>query len=226
MKMETEAQMQKILDLEGILILIGIGIDILIEALKHDDWISAAVIIAGFCILGGLYWHTLYLDRLFADFHVALHRIFHQHSAAVVPQTTTTTIVTQDVAATVLADRPILHVSNFPLSRNFYTAQLAPLGYALTMEFPALSMAAFGIAGASDLWIKGDGVEQKIRAAFSAAKKAMVDDFYNAAIALDATIAEMPGPRPERGTGYYAAAVFDPDGYTIEAVFRDPAFIA
>ena len=215
--METEAQMQKILNLEGILILVAIGADIFIEALRTRDWIAAAVIIAGFCIIGGLYWHTIFLDRLFADLHEGLRRILPHHST----QTVAARTVVQDVPAAIVSDRPIVHVSNFPLSRNFYAAALAPLGYSITMELPALSMASFGIDGASDLWIKGDGVEQKIRAAFSANHQRTVDDFYSAALYAGGTEAEAPGARPERGAGYYAAAVYDPDGYTIEAVFRD-----
>ena len=211
MEVKTAAQMQRILDLEVILILIAVGVDILIEALIQRDWLAAAVIVAGFAILGGLYRHTLYLDRLFADLHVALRRVFpHRIQASA-----------QDISVAAIADRPMIHVSNFLLSRNFYEKALNPLGYAVTVEFPALSMAALGIGAASDLWIKGDGAEQKIRAAFSASQRSSVDDFY--AIALDAggAEAEAPGPRPERGAGYYAAAVYDPDGYTIEAVFRD-----
>lgn len=225
-EIKTEAQMQRFLNLEGILILIAIGADILIEAFKSGDWIAAAVIIAGFCIIGGLYWHTLYLDRLFADLHDGIHRIFHGNARAtatqpIIPLPASSASMPHDIPLAAVADRPILHVSNFLLSRNFYAAALSPLGYGLTIEFPALSMAAFGIAGASDIWIKGDGVEQKIRAAFSATLKGMVDDFYRAALNAGGEVAETPGTRPERGAGYYAAAVLDPDGYTIEAVFRD-----
>ena len=31
-----------------------------------------------------------------------------------------------------------------------------------------------------------------------------------------------PGIRPHYGVGYYAAFVRDPDGYKLEAVFREP----
>jgi catechol 2,3-dioxygenase-like lactoylglutathione lyase family enzyme len=217
MKLKTEAQVQRVISLEIALIIVGIGADMLIETLRVHDWIAGAVIVAGFCIIGGLYWHTLYLDRLFADLHVGLRRILPRHAASPAPQGT------PDIPVAAIADRPVIRVSNFLLSKNFYAAVLAPLGYHLTVEFPALSMAAFGIDGASDLWIKGDAVEQKMRAAFSASTKGMVDDFCSAAIAMGASVSEAPGVRPDRGSGYYAAAVIDPDGYTIEAVFRDSA---
>jgi catechol 2,3-dioxygenase-like lactoylglutathione lyase family enzyme len=113
-------------------------------------------------------------------------------------------------------------VSNFLLSKNFYAHALAPLGYTITLDFPALAMASFGIGATSDLWIKGDGTVQKIRAAFSASSQSIVNDFFDAALNAGGTQAEGPGERPARGQEYYAAAVFDPDGYTIEAVFRTP----
>jgi hypothetical protein len=223
---KTETQMQKFLNLEGVLILVVIGADILLEALKNQDWVAAAVIIGGYCVIGGLYWHTLYLDRLFADLHDGISRIlthFPLHQSAAIAQattvTTTTTVPAHDVLASAVTDRPILHVSNFPLSRNFYATVLAPLGYTLTIEFPALSMAAFGVGGASDLWIKGDGTEYKLRASFSAPSRQAVDDFCNEALNAGGTMAEMPGPRVDRASDSYAAAIYDLDGYTIEAIF-------
>jgi catechol 2,3-dioxygenase-like lactoylglutathione lyase family enzyme len=219
---QTETEMQKFLNLEGVFILIAIGADILIEALKNQDWIAAAVI-GGFCVIGGLYWHTIHLDRLFADVSLLMHRIAPHQAASPASAIALPASPHADVPVALVADRPLLHVSNFPLSRNFYAAVLAPLGYALTMEFPALSMAAFGIAGASDLWIKGDGVERKLRASFTANSARGVDDFCQAALDAGGTIAETPGPRADHGASAYAAAISDPDGYTIEAVFYGPA---
>lgn len=216
--------MQKFLNFEGVLILIAIGADILIEAVKNQDWIAAAVVIGGFCVIGGLYWHTIHLDRLFEDLHASLHHLFNGRVSAIPSQpiplpASFSNNRTSDVPVAAVADRPLLHVSNFPFSRNFYAAALAPLGYALTLELPALSMAAFGINGASDLWIKGDGAEAKLRASFSAQSKRSVDDFCQAAVDAGGTIAEAPGERLNRAEGSYAAAVYDPDGYTIEAIF-------
>jgi catechol 2,3-dioxygenase-like lactoylglutathione lyase family enzyme len=227
-EIKTEAQMQRFLNFEGVLILMAIGADIFIEALKSQDWIAAAVIIGGFLVLGGLYWHSMHLDRLFDDLHASVRHLIHGRSAAIatplvpvaIPLPASTSDRLQDVTVAMVADRPIVHVSNFPLSRNFYAAVLAPLGYSLTIEFPALSMASFGVGGASDLWIKGDGAEHKLRASFSAASKRIVDDFCEAALDAGGTIAETAGPRSAIGQDAYAAAVLDPDGYTIEAVFN------
>jgi catechol 2,3-dioxygenase-like lactoylglutathione lyase family enzyme len=58
--------------------------------------------------------------------------------------------------------------------------------------------------------------------AFQARDRAMVDAFYQAALANGGTDNGAPG---ERGyhPGYYAAFVLDPDGNNIEAVYHGPA---
>jgi hypothetical protein len=227
MKVRTEGQIQKIIDLEIVLILIAIGLDILIEALGGQDWIAAAVIIAGFCMILGLYWHMLHIDNLFDELHGTLHHFFHgttgaSNSHAIpLPTSFERNDGARDVPMAAVADRPIIRVSNFLLSKNFYAQALAPLGYSLTTDFPALGMASFGIGTSSDLWIKGGGIEQKLRASFSATRKNLVDDFFDAALDAGGNAVEMPGSRPDRGAGFYAASVLDPDGYTIEAVFHD-----
>jgi len=227
MKVRTEGQIQKIIDLEIVLILVAVGIDILIEALGGRDWIAAAVIIAGFAMIIGLYWHMLHIDRLFGELHDTLHHFLHGSAGSTaahaipLPASFERIDTARDVPMSNVADRPVIRVSNFLLSKNFYAQALAPLGYSLTTDFPALGMASFGIGSSSDLWIKGGGVEQKLRAAFSADNEDAVDDFFDAALDAGGNAVEEPGVRPDRGSGYYAAAILDPDGYTIEAVYRD-----
>jgi catechol 2,3-dioxygenase-like lactoylglutathione lyase family enzyme len=58
--------------------------------------------------------------------------------------------------------------------------------------------------------------------AFQAQDKAMVDAFYQAALANGGTDNGPPGERPYH-PGYYAAFVLDPDGNNIEAVFHGEA---
>ncbi len=226
MKVRTEGQIQKIIDLEIILILIVIGLDILIETLIGRNWIATSVILVGLCVIGALYWHKLHLDRFLIEFEKTLHHIFPINATTpptpqTIPLPAASVDAPRNIPMTTVADRPIIRVSNFLLSKNFYAQVLAPLGYSLTTDFPALGMASFGIGISSDLWIKGGSVEQKLRAAFCAAEKNMVDDFFDAALDAGGQIAEVPGPRPDRGSGYYAAAILDPDGYTIEAFFHN-----
>ena len=58
--------------------------------------------------------------------------------------------------------------------------------------------------------------------AFQAQDRAMVDAFYQEALAHGGTDNGAPGERPYH-PGYYAAFVLDPDGNNIEAVFHGEA---
>jgi len=49
---------------------------------------------------------------------------------------------------------------------------------------------------------------------------AKVDEFYKAAIAAGAKDNIAPRARMEYYSGYYAADVFDPDGYSFEVVHK------
>jgi catechol 2,3-dioxygenase-like lactoylglutathione lyase family enzyme len=67
-------------------------------------------------------------------------------------------------------------------------------------------------------WVEGSraGINQ-MHVAFAAKDKAMVDEFYRAAMAAGGRDFGKPGPRD---AGYYGAFVLDPDGNNIEAVAR------
>ena len=54
--------------------------------------------------------------------------------------------------------------------------------------------------------------------AFAADSAAMVDAFYEAAMAAGGSDNGAPGPRPHYHEAYYGAFVLDPDGNNIEAV--------
>ena len=69
-------------------------------------------------------------------------------------------------------------------------------------------------------WVEGSraGLNQ-MHVAFIAQSKAMVDEFYRAALAAGGTDNGPPGPREGAGD-YYGAFVLDPDGNNIEACVR------
>jgi catechol 2,3-dioxygenase-like lactoylglutathione lyase family enzyme len=69
-------------------------------------------------------------------------------------------------------------------------------------------------------WAEGSraGINQ-MHFAFQARDKAMVDAFYEAALANGGTDHGAPGPRQGAGN-YYGAFVLDPDGNNIEACYR------
>ena len=120
-------------------------------------------------------------------------------------------------------------VSDFARSRAFYKDALAPLGYTVIMELPASvtgrgDVAGFGVPPKADFWIAGGRPsEPRIHIAFTAASRAVVDAFYEAAIAAGGRDNGKPGLRPHYHPDYYGAFVLDPDGYNIEAVCHAPA---
>ncbi len=83
-----------------------------------------------------------------------------------------------------------------------------------------ISRASGGTAG----YFSGSGrAKADARAAhigFVAKGKAEVDAFYKAAMAAGATDNGKPSARLYYDPRYYAANVFDPDGYSLEAVYK------
>ena len=120
-----------------------------------------------------------------------------------------------------MIDHITLHVTDIAKSRAFYTQALAPLGYALVMDFG--HACGLGVKGKPDFWLAGGvATEPQFHVAFHAANRAAVDTFYAAAIAAGATDNGAPGLRPQYHPNYYGAFVLDPDGQNIEAVCHVP----
>ncbi len=111
-------------------------------------------------------------------------------------------------------------------SKRFYTAALAPLGYALIEEHTG--WAGFGPPGKPLFWIgtsKSDdcSLSGPVHFAFIAKDRSAVAAFHAAAIEAGALDNGPPGLRPEYHANYFGAFVIDPDGNNIEAVCHDPA---
>ncbi len=99
-----------------------------------------------------------------------------------------------------------LPVSDFGRAKAFYEAAFAPLGIALLMEVTAEQTGAgahagFGRDGKPSFWIGDHGAPVRgLHAAFTAASRAEVDAFYQAAIAAGA-----------RDNGAWPAAALSPE---------------
>ena len=120
-----------------------------------------------------------------------------------------------------MIDHTGLTVSDVGKSKAFYRAALAPLGYALLMEFE--DAAGFGVAPKPDFWIgqgKLSGTPGHV--AFAAASRNEVDAFYKTAMAAGGKDNGPPGLRPHYHANYYGAFVLDPDGHNVEAVCHAP----
>jgi catechol 2,3-dioxygenase-like lactoylglutathione lyase family enzyme len=116
-------------------------------------------------------------------------------------------------------------VTDVPTSRAFYEKALAPLGIAVMKDFGVA--VGFGKRDKPDFWIGGlQGGSKKsnvAHVAFIAESRALVDAFYEAAIAAGGRDNGKPGIRPQYHPTYYGAFVLDPDGNNIEAVCHKAA---
>jgi catechol 2,3-dioxygenase-like lactoylglutathione lyase family enzyme len=122
-----------------------------------------------------------------------------------------------------MLDHVSLGVSDFVASKAFYDRALAPLGLKVLMGDDA----TFGGYGDTRpfFWIGRAEGEPSSRAhiAFTAESRAVVDAFYEAAIAAGGRDNGEPGVRPHYHPDYYGAFVLDPDGHNVEAVCHAPA---
>lgn len=121
-----------------------------------------------------------------------------------------------------LIDHVQLVVRDLPRTQAFYTAVLAAL------EVP-LGGTGEGYFWADELFVTSADSEASLgqltgrhHLAFQARDRAMVDTFYQAALAHGGRDHGAPGERVYH-PGYYAAFVLDPDGNNIEAVFHGEA---
>jgi catechol 2,3-dioxygenase-like lactoylglutathione lyase family enzyme len=109
-------------------------------------------------------------------------------------------------------------------SAAFYDAVLAPLGYARVWSHE--TAIGYGPPGGGDKFaIKVRGKEIDVpgpgfHLAFAAPGREAVAAFHRAALANGGRDNGPPGLRPQYAPDYYAAFVFDPDGYRIEAVIH------
>ena len=125
-----------------------------------------------------------------------------------------------------MIDHTGIQVLDLAASRRFYDAALAALGCGRKLEpdgavgYGALA-AQPGADPGGDFWIiAGTPFVPRSHVAFRAQSAAQVDAFHAAALAAGGTDNGGPGLRPRYHPNYYAAFVWDPDGYNIEAVFH------
>lgn len=118
-------------------------------------------------------------------------------------------------------------VRDLKASRAFYEAALAPLGYRVIQELSAEQTGAnpivmFGIEAPEFVIAEDKAPGLGNHFAFRAQTRAAVDAFHAAALKAGGKDNGGPGLRPNYGPTYYAAFVFDPDGFNIEAVCHAP----
>lgn len=125
-------------------------------------------------------------------------------------------------------DHLSLGVTNLARSIAFYDAALKPLGVERMLVMSDRSIAAYGTSRGMTFWLYGKDETNnslsnltnppRFHLALRAETRIAVDGFYQNAIANGGTDDGAPGIRSQYHPNYYAAYVFDPDGYKLEAV--------
>jgi catechol 2,3-dioxygenase-like lactoylglutathione lyase family enzyme len=127
-----------------------------------------------------------------------------------------------------MLDHVFLTVSDVERSISFYTAALAPLGINRLFDYDGSNgppghpdLKGFGANGRIFFWLReGLADNRAAHIGFVANSREQVDAAYAAAIAAGATDNGSPAVRAYYDPRYYAANVLDPDGYSLEFVYK------
>jgi catechol 2,3-dioxygenase-like lactoylglutathione lyase family enzyme len=127
-----------------------------------------------------------------------------------------------------MLDHVFITVSDIERSIAFYKAALAPLGIVHALDYDGKDgpeghpdLKGFGANGRIFFWLRqGAADPQSAHVGFVAKSEAEVNEFYAAAMKAGARDNGKPGARLYYDPRYYAANVFDPDGYSLEGVYK------
>lgn len=127
-----------------------------------------------------------------------------------------------------MLDHVFLSVSDVSRSVRFYEAVLTPLGITARLDYDSKDgppghpdLKGFGARGRVFFWLREGIVEGRAaHVGFVANNKAEVDAAYSAAMEQGAVDNAAPGARLHYDPDYYAANVLDPDGYSLEFVYK------
>ena len=114
-------------------------------------------------------------------------------------------------------------VANLAKAGAFYDAILRPLGYVRVWD--GEHGIGYGPSGGNDKLALFAGKQVSppgvgFHLALVAPSRAAVDAFHAAALRMNGRDDGAPGPRPDYSPTYYAAFIFDLDGYKLEAVHQ------
>jgi catechol 2,3-dioxygenase-like lactoylglutathione lyase family enzyme len=127
-----------------------------------------------------------------------------------------------------MLDHVFITVSDIERSIAFYEAALAPLGIGHALDYDGKDgpeghpdLKGFGANGRIFFWLRqGTADPRSAHIGFVAKSEAEVNAFYAAAMKAGARDNGEPGARLYYDPRYYAANVFDPDGYSLEGVYK------
>ncbi len=127
-----------------------------------------------------------------------------------------------------MLDHVFLTVSNIERSVAFYKKALAPLGMDEHFDYDGKNgppghpdLKGFGKDGRLYLWLREGAADSRaVHVGFAASSRKQVEAAYAAALAAGAADNGAPGIRLYYDPRYYAANVLDPDGYSLEFVYK------
>lgn len=127
-----------------------------------------------------------------------------------------------------MLDHIFISVSDLDRSIAFYEQTLKPLGIHHVLDYDGKlgppghpDLKGFGCNGRVFFWLRVGNVDARsAHIGFVGKNEQEVCAFYNAAMAAGASDNGAPGARLHYDARYFAANVFDPDGYSLEAVYK------
>lgn len=127
-----------------------------------------------------------------------------------------------------MLDHIFITVSDTERSITFYERVLPLLGIINRHDYDGSDgpsghpdLKGFGASGRVFFWLRpGMPCPQAVHVGFAADSETMVNQAYAEAIAAGATEIHPPGAQLHYDPRYYAAQVRDPDGYSLELVYK------
>ncbi len=128
-----------------------------------------------------------------------------------------------------MLDHVFISVSDITRSIAFYEAVLAPLGIVHAHDYEGKDgpaghpdLKGFGANGKVFFWLREGVVEGRAaHVGFVADGTSQVDAAFAAAMVAGASEIHQPGAQLHYDPRYYAAQVRDPDGYSLEFVYKE-----
>lgn len=127
-----------------------------------------------------------------------------------------------------MLDHIFLTVSDTDRSIAFYEKVLPALGITSRHDYDGTDgpmghphLKGFGTTGRTFFWLRqGTPSPGAVHVGFVAKSETIVGNAHAAALAAGATQIHPPGPQLHYDPRYYAAQVRDPDGYSLEFVYK------
>ncbi|HCM9089810.1 TPA: VOC family protein [Enterobacter kobei] len=127
-----------------------------------------------------------------------------------------------------MLDHLFLSVSDVDRSVSFYERVLPELGISVRHDYDGKEgpaghpdLKGFGSNGKIFFWLRqGTVFPDAIHVGFAGDSESAVNQAYAAALSAGATVIHPPGPQLHYDPRYYAAQIRDPDGYSLEFVYK------